>query len=54
MSSPPVSRLIAFAASVLPTPGLALQQQRPLQAQGEEQRRGQPLVGQVLLVGERG
>ena len=32
--------------------GLALEQQRPVEDQGQEDRRGQALVGQVSLVGE--
>ena len=34
--------------------GLALEQQRALQAQGEEDRGGQALVGEVVVLGERG
>ena len=32
--------------------GVALEQQRPLQPEREEDRRGQPLVGEVALTGE--
>ena len=39
----------ALATSVLPTPGLALEQQRAVQPQRQEDRRRQPLVGQVSL-----
>jgi hypothetical protein len=34
--------------------GLALEQQRPLQAERQEERGREPLVGQVTLAGERG
>ena len=41
-----------LAAWVLPTPGLALEQQRLRQPHGAEQRRRQTLVGQVADLGE--
>ena len=49
----PVASASARATSVLPTPGLALEQQRLLERGGEEHGRGQAPVGEVALPDQR-
>ena len=53
MSRAPVAAASALATSVLPTPGLALDQQRLAQLGGQEHGGGQRAVGEIALVGER-
>ena len=54
ISRAPVAAAIARATSVLPTPGLALEQQRLLERDREVRPQRQRPVGQVALGGERG
>ncbi len=48
----PSAAATAPASAVLPDAGLALEEERPFQAERQKQRNGQAAVGHVVLVGQ--
>ena len=52
MRSVPSAAAIGRGQRRLADAGLALEEQRPAEPQGEEQRHGQPAVADIVLLGE--